>query len=278
MEDAHITDTTSLGAGISLFSVFDGHGGNEVSEYLRCTFCETLRENENFINQKYDLALVQTFKALDERLLSDEVNEQLKQLSNAPSDKWNNPNIKGVAYSVGSTACVALITPHKIYVANLGDSRCIISKNGKPYEMSVDHTPSLKSEKKRIKAAGGFIKDQRVQGMLSVSRAFGDMIYKSNEDLSYKKQLVIPVPEIWEQPITEDIDYLFIAWDGIWECMHTIEVSNFINTQMKKISKRKRKASKMSQVIEALFMKNLADELLDSSKQYYSSFSLNQQT
>jgi len=38
MEDAHIIDTTTLGKGIYLFSVFDGHGGKEVSQYLRDNF------------------------------------------------------------------------------------------------------------------------------------------------------------------------------------------------------------------------------------------------
>ena len=62
--------------------------------------------------------------------------------------------------------------------------------------MSVDHKPNLSSEKKRIKAAGGFVEDNRVKGMLSLSRSFGDHLYKSDPNLSYKKQMIICVPEI----------------------------------------------------------------------------------
>jgi len=266
MEDAHIIDTTTLGKGIYLFSVFDGHGGKEVSQYLRDNFWNTLKSNENFKNKEYELALIQTFKEIDESLTNKDVNDELKDISNAPENSWDNPKIKGVAYSVGSTACLALITPESIFVANLGDSRCIIYKNKKPYEMSVDHKPNLKSEKKRIKAAGGFIKDNRVNGMLNLSRSFGDMNYKSNEDLSPKKQLVISLPEICEQERNKDIDFIFIACDGIWDTISSIDAAKFINQRLKKSSKSKKKGFKISNIIQELFKKNLALDVITARK------------
>mmetsp|Transcript_25405 Transcript_25405/g.28209 ORF Transcript_25405/g.28209 Transcript_25405/m.28209 type:complete len:219 (+) Transcript_25405:90-746(+) len=211
MEDTYIANTTSLGDGIYIFSVFDGHGGSEVSKYLKLNFSNFLKENENFKAGKYELALVQTFREIDKSFIKTEINKKLKSFSQEPIGAWDKPGVKGVAYSVGSTACMALITPKTIFVANLGDSRCIISMNGKPYEMSVDHKPELDSEKKRIIAAGGFIKDNRVKGMLNLSRSFGDMNYKCDEELSPKKQMVISIPEICEQPRTKDIDFLLIA-------------------------------------------------------------------
>ena len=266
MEDSHITDTTSLGKGIYLFSVFDGHGGNEVAYYLRDNFWKVLKKHPNFKSKDNELALVQTFKMLDEQLITSEGNQKLKELSHSPKTSWDDSKIRGVAYSVGSTACVALITSESIFVANLGDSRCIISKGGKAYDMSVDHKPNLSSEKKRIKAAGGFIKDNRVQGMLNLSRSFGDMIYKDNSELSPKKQLVISVPEICEQKLDEDVDFLFLACDGIWECMNTWDVVDFIHSKLKKSSMSKKRPSKMSHIVEDLFNKNLAKDVVTSGK------------
>lgn len=123
MEDTFITDTTTLGEGISLFAVFDGHGGTEVSEYLKNNFTQVLKANKNFLDKKYELALIQTFKELDSSLITPEVNEQLMELSPCSKKTSDEPDSKEVAYSVGSTACVALITPETIFVANLGDSR-----------------------------------------------------------------------------------------------------------------------------------------------------------
>ncbi|CAI2369844.1 unnamed protein product [Moneuplotes crassus] len=258
MEDTHIVDTESLGEGISLFAVFDGHGGTEVSEYLKNNFVKVLKDNKNFIKKDYELALIQTFKELDQSLITPEVNDELIGFSTAPKELWEKPEIEGVAYSVGSTACVALVTLDAIFVANLGDSRCIISKKSKAYEMSIDHKPNLDSEKKRITAAGGFIKDNRIKGVLNLSRSFGDMGYKCDPERSPKKQMVINVPDICEQKRTKDLDFLFIACDGIWECMTSSEVCKFIGGKIKKHKK------KMATLVQALFNKNLANDVKTS--------------
>lgn len=41
--------------------------------------------------------------------------------------------------AVGSTAVVAIVTPDKIIVANCGDSRAVLCRNGKPVPLSSDH-------------------------------------------------------------------------------------------------------------------------------------------
>lgn len=56
----------------------------------------------------------------------------------------------------GSTAVTAiLIDGEKLVVANVGDSRAIICKNGKAQQLSVDHEPV--NEKKVIESKGGFV-------------------------------------------------------------------------------------------------------------------------
>ena len=56
----------------------------------------------------------------------------------------------------GSTAVTAiLIDCHKLVVANVGDSRAVICKNGVAKQLSVDHEPSR--EKILIESKGGFV-------------------------------------------------------------------------------------------------------------------------
>jgi len=59
-------------------------------------------------------------------------------------------------------------------VANAGDSRCVVSINGKAHALSNDHKPRDKFELKRILAAGGRVSnDGRINHGLNMSRALG---------------------------------------------------------------------------------------------------------
>lgn len=71
MEDAHITNG-KITDDISLFAVFDGHGGAEVAKFCSDYFVEHLLKNENFIKGDYELALRETFFRMDEILHSEE--------------------------------------------------------------------------------------------------------------------------------------------------------------------------------------------------------------
>lgn len=87
----------------------------------------------------------------------------------------------------GCTAVVALVKGNKIYVANAGDSRCIISKNGEAIEMSLDHKPEDELEMTRIVKAGGKVTyDGRVNGGLNLSRALGIVFFDLSHSHSHE--------------------------------------------------------------------------------------------
>lgn len=73
-----------------------------------------------------------------------------------------------------------------LYIANVGDSRAILSRSSSSIPLSVDHTPTqLKSELYRIYSAGGYVNLQgRVCGNLNLSRTVGDLTYKKIVDNS----------------------------------------------------------------------------------------------
>lgn len=61
-------------------------------------------------------------------------------------------------------------------MANAGDSRCVLCRDGKAVEMSVDHKPEDQPESDRITKAGGRVTlDGRVNGGLNLSRAIGKL-------------------------------------------------------------------------------------------------------
>ncbi|KAE8731660.1 putative protein phosphatase 2C 60 [Hibiscus syriacus] len=124
--------------------------------------------------------------------------------------------------------CVAVIRNNQLLVANAGDSRCVISRKGQAYNLSRDHKPDLEAEKERILKAGGFIHAGRVNGSLNLSRAIV---------LPAEKQIVSANPDINTVELCDDDEFLVLACDGIWDCMSSQMLVDFIHEQLHSESK-----------------------------------------
>ena len=150
----------------------------------------------------------------------------------------------------GCTAVVALLKGNKLYVANAGDSRCVVCRNGNPKKpqfrknnpnfvgkavaMSLDHKPEDEPEMQRIVKAGGEVfNDGRVNGGLNLSRAIGDHAYKKNKELSDREQMITALPDIKTLTIDPtDDEFMVLACDGIWNSMSNQEVVDFVKTRL----------------------------------------------
>ncbi|KAI1104698.1 PP2C-domain-containing protein [Jackrogersella minutella] len=96
-----------------------------------------------------------------------------------------------------------------LYTANVGDARIILCRAGKALRLSYDHKGSDENEGKRIANAGGLILNNRVNGVLAVTRALGD---------TYMKNLVTGHPYTTETVIQPEVDeFIIIACDGLWD-------------------------------------------------------------
>jgi len=94
-----------------------------------------------------------------------------------------------------------------LYTANVGDARIVLSRGGKALRLSYDHKGSDENEGKRIANAGGLILNNRVNGVLAVTRALGD---------AYMKDLVTGHPYTTETVIQPDVDeFIILACDGV---------------------------------------------------------------
>lgn len=220
MEDAHITngefDTDS-----ALFAVFDGHGGAEVAKFCAKHFGNELKKCQEYKDGKYEIALKKTFLLIDEILVSPDGQKQLKNFVDKESNESN----------AGCTANVVLIKDKKIYIANAGDSRSLLYKNGKVTRLSEDHKPDNEIEKQRISNAGGFIIDGRVNGNLNLSRAIGDLEYKKNPKIKAEEQLISAMPDIKVIPLDEDC-YILMGCDGVWEILSDDEICKFVKDRL----------------------------------------------
>ncbi|XP_017471075.1 PREDICTED: probable protein phosphatase CG10417 isoform X1 [Rhagoletis zephyria] len=148
----------------------------------------------------------------------------------------------------GCTAVVALLNGRDLFVANAGDSRCVVCRNGKAIDMSLDHKPEDEEESARIVKAGGRVTlDGRVNGGLNLSRAIGDHAYKMNLELPAEEQMISALPDVRKLIITPEDEFMVLACDGIWNYLSSEEVVDFIRQRLKDDTK------KISQICEELF-------------------------
>lgn len=135
----------------------------------------------------------------------------------------------------GTTACVCIVAPGKVIVANAGDSRAVLSRSGKAIDLSIDHKPEDKIELDRITKAGGVVnEDGRVNGGLNLSRALGDHCYKKNKTLPLREQMISALPDVKILETTEEDDFIVVACDGIWNSLESQQVVDFVKERLDK--------------------------------------------
>ena len=105
----------------------------------------------------------------------------------------------------------------KIFVANAGDSRCVLGKNGEAVEMSIDHKPDGEVEIARIEKSGSTITEGRVDGNLNLTRSLGDLKYKGRTHLTPEEQAITANPDTYSFDLTNEVDFILMGCDGIWE-------------------------------------------------------------
>ncbi|KAI3967008.1 hypothetical protein MKW92_046135 [Papaver armeniacum] len=93
-------------------------------------------------------------------------------------------------------------------------------------ELTTDHHPDRDDERSRVEAAGGYVVEwngvYRVNGELAVSRAIGDV--------SFRSYGVISAPEVTDwQSLTINDSYLVAASDGVFEKMTTQDVCDLLS-------------------------------------------------
>ncbi|EYC27663.1 hypothetical protein Y032_0008g116 [Ancylostoma ceylanicum] len=134
----------------------------------------------------------------------------------------------------GTTACVCLMNKDRIVVANSGDSRAVLCRDGTAIDLSLDHKPEDDIERTRIVNAGGFVnEDGRVNGGLNLSRAFGDHSYKKNTDLPLRDQMITALPDVKVETLQPNDEFLVVACDGIWNSLNSQQVVDFIRERLK---------------------------------------------
>lgn len=202
-EDRHSVNL-NLVDGYDYAAVFDGHGGHQVSEFLKFHLKDYVKKH---LSQG-----ASPKRAL--RLAFEEAHEAIPMEA---------------SYMTGSAAIAVLRRGQQIWVANAGDSRGILSGSRRSIALSVDHKPHREDEHERIRQRGGRVTFHpndvpRVNGNLALSRSIGD---------KYLSPYVICEPELRQFKIQKENKYLVLATDGLWDVLTNQEVKNIVDEALK---------------------------------------------
>ncbi|KAH9256637.1 hypothetical protein BASA81_005141 [Batrachochytrium salamandrivorans] len=196
---------------IQLFGVFDGHGGANVALQL---------------SQKLPL-LFDTFMIDFERECREvAIGRALK----CSLDTFDRELVHNTLEPSGSTACVVAVDlkTNCLQVANVGDSRCVLSRQGQALDLSVDHKANHPFEVARILTRGGFVSRARAMGVLAVSRAVGDRDLKRTSHAPVVCDA--DVDSVALNPNTDE--FLLIACDGLFDVMSSQQAVTFIRNRL----------------------------------------------
>ncbi|KAH7283371.1 hypothetical protein KP509_34G003700 [Ceratopteris richardii] len=217
MEDTHFLYPHLRGAqNVSMFGIMDGHRGPEAAEYAAHAIPNHLIARIDMGFSPSD-ALASAFIDTDSGFRHE---LELQRQNCKGQTKNRHP---------GCTAAVVLLVNNHLLVANAGDCRTVLCRNGQAISLSNDHIASCTAERERVARMGGQVKWQvdtwRVgAAALQVTRSIGD------DDL---KPYVTAEPEVNELKLDENDEFLIIASDGLWDKMSNEEAVSFVKDTVK---------------------------------------------
>ena len=175
-----------------------------------------------------------------------ELNINKNQSTSSSLSKTSYENY--VASEMGTTANILLIKNGVIYLANVGDSLSVMYKHKIAYNLNREHQTIIEEEKNRVLKSGANIIGYRINGMLNLTRAIGDLRFKSNNNLKRHEQSVISLPEITKIEDTEGIDFIILGCDGVWDCVKRQLVCDFVDSQIREHPKKN-----LSEILKVIF-------------------------
>ncbi|KAG2326072.1 hypothetical protein Bca4012_034797 [Brassica carinata] len=218
----------------AFYGVFDGHGGPEAAAYVRKHAVKLFFEDEKFPQtSKVNSVYVEEVK-------SSLRNAFLQADLALSEDRTINP-------SSGTTALATLVLGRQLMVANAGDCRAVLCRNGEAIDMSQDHRPIYLPERRRVESCGGFVDDGYLNGILSVTRALGDWDMKLPRG---SRSPLIAEPEIKQMRLTEEDEFLIMGCDGIWDVLTSQEAVSIVRRGLRRHDDPMRSARELA--LEAL--------------------------
>eukprot|EP00929_Paragymnodinium_shiwhaense_P049900 TRINITY_DN25163_c0_g1_i1.p1 TRINITY_DN25163_c0_g1~~TRINITY_DN25163_c0_g1_i1.p1 ORF type:complete len:281 (-),score=52.42 TRINITY_DN25163_c0_g1_i1:31-873(-) len=222
------------------FAVYDGHGGRQVVDFVTRELHQNVARELTKTSSVPD-ALVQAFQATDEDMVRRNI------------------------MTSGCTACVCLLQQERharvIYTAHLGDSRAVMARGGNATRLTsmTDHKATDPLEGKRVIEAGGQIINDRVNGMLAMTRALGDHVLKMPV---LPNDVVSNVPDITSTDLSAQDSFVIVACDGLWDVMSDQQAIGVVGECLREMAPLARQLEAEGRSLAEILARMLVEEAL----------------
>ncbi|KAG5175100.1 phosphatase 2C-like domain-containing protein [Tribonema minus] len=246
------------------FGVYDGHGGDSVAEALQAQLHRAIVTHQAFHEDRSRAILEATYD-VDMQCLSKDYAARQETARNAAAAALERSTSKpsllpallapSGARTAGSVAVLAVVyrslssAAVVVHVAHVGDCRCVVGRGGRAVALTSDHKPARKDEAQRVEAAGGYVSRGCVNGVLRVTRSFGDIHCKvfpprntlstaegpaplASDGLWGSDQQIIAKPELCTFEVSPEDEFMILASDGIWDVVHDQGAVNFVQRRL----------------------------------------------
>ncbi|KAL5192606.1 Protein phosphatase 2C 57 [Glycine soja] len=249
MEDDIIVRPEGL-QGFSFAAVFDGHGGFSSVEFLSANYRDELYKECVNALQGGLLLVEKDFKAIKGALQEAFLKVDTRLLKRL--------EMNGEEDESGATATTVFIGDDELLISHIGDSTVVLCRSGKAEVLTSPHRPigsnkTSLDEIRRVREAGGWISNGRICGDIAVSRAFGDVRFKTKKNEMLQKgvqegrwsakfisrvqlnnDLVVAYPDIYQVALGSDAEFVVLASDGLWDYMGSSEAVSIVRDQLRK--------------------------------------------
>lgn len=223
---------------INFFGVMDGHGSNGhlASEYVKKAIISYFSSPDLYVTKKTKII---SPDLIYHKLTNKDCNI-IKSFFSELNTELNTKAKFDVHFS-GTTCVMVYQIDNKLICSNIGDSRAILitcdtSNNYYSEPLSYDHKPENKSERERIESRGGvlapcndeidiggpirvWVKGEKYPG-IAISRTLGDDVAHSVG--------VVSTPDVIVKDITDDMCFIVVASDGVWEFLSNDKVKDIV--------------------------------------------------
>lgn len=192
----------------SLICLHDGKNqdatyGHNISKLVRDVYDKILiRQLEKYGDSDEGVKKALRFSFLQ---LNKEINVMLSSVDSGA----NVANLTSADLLSGACSTAVYIKGNKVFTANIGDCMAILSKNNGDYQkLTKLHVPYKRAEYERIRISGGYVNDDKLDGVVGVSRAVGffDLLphIHASPDISLvtlnkaDEMLIISTNKLWD--------------------------------------------------------------------------------